>query len=68
MTRRRLNEQERKAVVETAPIVADLFVRLGRDYVSAVRAQPGQTDINESRFARSLGELFVMLAESGALD
>lgn len=67
-SRRELSADERKAIDETVPIIADRLVRLGRNYVAAVKAGPGEATHCENRFAVELKNLVVFAAESGAFD
>ena len=72
MTRRlprELNPDEERAIDSTVPLVAELLIRLGRSYVRAVSAPNMEENEEEHKnFAKNLGDLVKMAAESRVFD
>lgn len=66
---RKLSELEKRVIEDRVPIITDLVVRLGRNYLAAIRAENrGQNEGAHARFENALFELVVFITESGVFD
>lgn len=69
MSQRELSEEEKAKIANKVPVIADLFVRLGRNYVACVRVDSrDQNQGAHSRLEQAIYEAVVLGFESGLFD